>query len=364
MTADLLAKSSLLAPPSSRELPAVVPANQSEAARAKDAGSSKSVLILTPVFNDWKAAGLLLPQIDAALAIEGIEAELLIVDDGSTETRPTGWLSDAQAEALRAVRRIEVLELARNCGHQRAIAIGLAWIREHRPGVTVVICDSDGEDDPRDIPRLLARYEAEGRGKIVFAARARRSENWRFQLGYRVYQLLHWTLTGQRVRVGNFSVLPPRAVERLSVVSETWNHYAAAVFTSRIRYEMAPTARATRLDGESRMNFTALVLHGLSALSVFSHIIAVRLLIANCLLIVCTLLGLAAGWWWGAAGNLGGSPLSLALGLLLLAGLVQGTVVGAAFALLVLSGRQGTSFIPIRDYGYFVTQASCLYERP
>jgi glycosyltransferase involved in cell wall biosynthesis len=316
-----------------------------------------SLLILIPVFNEWDLLGTLLARIDAALAAADLHADVVLLDDGST-LEPDGlfWSPELPSEnspRFSALGSVEILRLARNLGHQRAISIGLAWASEQRPGRTVVVMDGDGEDNPADIPKLLARYTALNRKKIVFAARTRRMERWQFQLCYRIYQFGHLLLTGHRVRVGNFSVLPPAAVQQLAVISETWNHYAAAVFNSRLAYDMVPTPRDRRLGGRSRMNFTALVVHGLSALSVFSHIIGVRLLLASGLLMLAALAGLLLSplVTGGPA-----APSGWLIGLLawLLATLVQSVILGAAFVLLVLSGRQGTSFIPKRDYRYFV----------
>ena len=92
-------------------------------------------------------------------------------------------------------------------------------------------------------------------------------------------------LTGIPVRVGNFSVIPAAQLRRLVVVSELWNHYAAAVFKARTPKATVPTARAPRLAGRSRMNFVDLVTHGLSALSVHSELIGVRLLVVAAVLI-------------------------------------------------------------------------------
>ena len=43
-----------------------------------------SIVILIPVFNDWASLARLLPRLDAALADQGLEADVLVVDDGST----------------------------------------------------------------------------------------------------------------------------------------------------------------------------------------------------------------------------------------------------------------------------------------
>lgn len=319
--------------------------------------SVQPLLVLIPVFNDWEAVRQLLPLLSEALVDAGLSAEVLLLDDGSTlDCRQLGTLQN-----LRGLERVRVLELARNLGHQRAIAVGLAWVRDQCEGHAVIICDGDGEDHPADIPRLLREYQAQGRRKIIFAGRTRRHESWLFQACYRIYQVLHWTLTGYRVRVGNFSVLPPQAVARLAVISETWNHYAAAVFNSRLEYAIVPTPRGRRLGGVSRMNFTALVIHGLSALSVFSHVIGVRLLLATGAMAVATLAALVgvlalAYWQQGAAP----AWLPLLLGLLLLI-LAQQVIVASSFVLLVLSNRQGMSFLPLREYPFFVSRVLTIY---
>ena len=153
---------------------------------------------------------------------------VLVVDDGSIRERGDG----APWGPLEAIERMEVLTLRRNLGHQRAIAIGLAYIEARLEPEAVVVMDGDGEDDPRDIPRLLDRLRAEGGRKIVFAERSRRSESSTFRVFYWLYRQAHYVLTGQRVRVGNFSVIPRRRLISLVAVAEMWNHYAAAAFRS------------------------------------------------------------------------------------------------------------------------------------
>ncbi|QDV34061.1 glycosyltransferase [Tautonia plasticadhaerens] len=308
-----------------------------------------SLVVLIPVYNDWEALRRLLPELDRVLASSGLPADVLVVDDGSL-TDP-----DLGPGRYRAISRVDLLVLRRNLGHQRAIAIGLAYVADRLETCeTLVVMDGDGEDDPGDVPRMLERYRAEGGTKIVFADRTRRSESIRFRVFYQIYRLIHRLLTGFDVRVGNFSVIPRRVLESLSVVSELWNHYAAAAFNSRQPHCSIPTRRARRLHGEPRMNFVRLVVHGLSAISVHSELIGVRLLVVSFALILLDLVGVTAvvvvrlttdlaipGWATTAVG------ISLVL-------LAQAVMLALLFSFVTLSGRQGLTFLPIRDYGYFV----------
>jgi hypothetical protein len=316
-----------------------------------------ALLILIPIYNDWDAVFLLLADLDRVLAHTGVVADVLLVDDGSTV--PLSTQHDRTQWA--AIGRIDVLALRRNIGHQRAIAIGLAYAYEQRRPADVLVMDGDGEDAPADVPRLLARAsETEGRC-IVFAARHKRTERLVFRVFYQLFRLAHRALTGIPVRVGNFSVIPEALVGRLVVVSELWNHYAAAVFKSRLAHDSIPTARARRLSGHSQMNFVALVGHGLSALSVHADLIGVRLLVLAALatLGVAGLLALVIGirLW---------TPLAMpgwattAVGLLVLV-LFQSIAAAVFFIFLVLHGRSQPMFIPLRDYSFFVNGERMLY---
>jgi glycosyltransferase involved in cell wall biosynthesis len=302
-----------------------------------------------PVFDDWEAAALLLPLLSEALAEAGLKARVLLVDDGSIQS--ADGLGTVSTPAL---ERVDVLRLRRNVGHQRAIAIGLAYVEANLPCEAVVVMDSDGEDDPRDVPRLVEHMRSQTLDQIVFAERTRRSESWVFRLGYWSYCIVHRLLVGFGVRVGNFSVVPRVRLRQLTVVSELWNHYAAAVFRARVPFTTIPTRRVPRLTGSTKMNYTGLVTHGLSALSVHGEIMGIRLFLGSLVLGVLTVIALFTvvsirlgtdlaipGW---------ASTLSGLLGILLFLLAMS----AAVFTFVILSSRSGSWFLPARDYAYFV----------
>jgi len=316
----------------------------------RDVDSEEAPLVLMPVHNDWDAAAAVLRLLDAELARHSLSARVLIVDDGSTSPAPAGWCQ----EPFQAVRPVEILELRCNLGHQRALAVGLAFVEANRSCPAIVIMDGDGEDAPQDVPRLLERFAAEGGRAIVFAERTRRTEGLLFRWFYQAYRWLHWLLTGHRVRVGNFSVAPRALVSRLVASSDLWNHYAASVFKARLPYVTLPTPRAKRLAGQSRMNFVALVIHGLSAMSVFSDRIGVRLLMLSALVLALATAGLGAVLAirfttdWAIAGW-----ATTAAGILAIVAL-QGLMMMIVFIMVVLGGRGTAGFLPIRDHVYYV----------
>jgi polyisoprenyl-phosphate glycosyltransferase len=133
---------------------------------------SPTFSIVLPVMNEEE----LLPELHRRLAAvaDGLdgEAEIIFVDDGST---------DRSREVLKELRgrdpRVKLAFLSRNFGHQLAITAGL----DLASGDAVVIMDSDLQDPPELIPELVARWR-EG-FDVVYAVRARREGESRFKLG-------------------------------------------------------------------------------------------------------------------------------------------------------------------------------------
>jgi hypothetical protein len=253
------------------------------------------------------------------------------------------------------------LRLRRNLGHQRAIAIGLCFVQQERDCAAVLVMDADGEDKPEDVPKLIQRYLELHGTSVIFAERVRRSESATFRFFYQVYRVLHRALTGIAVKVGNFSILSRDHLSTLSVVSELWNHYAASVYKARLPVAMLPTSRGVRLAGKSRLNFVNLIVHGLSAISVFAETVGVRLMLAiGALMIVnLALVGLVVAVRVGTVLAIPGWATS-AVGLLLIIVLQMLTlVVGLTFS--VLFNRNSLTFLPTRDYRYFVGEVSTVY---
>jgi hypothetical protein len=307
-----------------------------------------------PVFNDWEALQQLLLRLDAVLRDHRLEADVLLVNDSSSEVVP----QDLCAPAYAAIRQVDLLALRRNVGNQRAIALGIAHVQGQMDCEALVIMDGDGEDDPKDVPRLLEALHEHNERCIVFAARMKRSESWLFLVFYHLYRLVHLLLTGISVRVGNFSIVPGAYLPRLVLLWELWNHYAAAVFKSRIPYRTLPTRRAPRLAGRSRMNFSGLVAHGLSAISVFSEVVGVRLLLANGVLALLVATVLAALLLLHVA-----VPAWVSQGIVLLTVfLAQGLMLGVVFVMVTLNSRSTISFLPLRDYAYFVESCQTISQ--
>jgi polyisoprenyl-phosphate glycosyltransferase len=315
-------------------------------------------VIMIPIFNDWDAAAVLLNDLDSTLAGHPMPVQVLLIDDGSTLPLPEGF-GKRQFTALRA---IDILRLRRNLGHQRAIAVGLVYVHQNIPCRAVVVMDGDGEDRPSDISLLAETFNREN-GSIIFAARAKRLERPLFRILYQVYRLVHRILTGDPVRVGNFSMIPFESLSRLVVVPEIWNHYAAAVIRARLRFKSIPISRGKRLVGKSKMNFIALLLHGLSAFFVYGDIVGARLLVGFVLALILEVAAVAIGL--GVRLTVSPSTRDLAIYVAAILGIIllQAIPIALILVFTVIGSRSNISFLPIRDCPYFVSGLQPLFPK-
>jgi glycosyltransferase involved in cell wall biosynthesis len=316
------------------------------------------IIIVMPVYEDWESAGMLCTAIDGCLsAFPRIAATILLVDDGSSKTQ-----GDHFPESVpQTIRSIKVLRLRRNLGHQRAIAVALAYVQQKMPGDAAVIMDADGEDRPEDIHRLVEAFEASADTVTVFAERGRRVESPSFKLFYGCYRLLHRILTGRTIRFGNFSLLPRQHMDSIVAYPELWNHYAAAVLKARLPYTTVRADRGRRLRGKSRMSFVGLTIHGLSALFAGYEIVSTRLLVGTAILALiffCLMLVVVGVRLFTHLAIPGWATFTAGL-LFILTTQSIATLLTITFS--VMMSRNSLGFLPIRDYEYFV--ADCVELR-
>jgi glycosyltransferase involved in cell wall biosynthesis len=129
-----------------------LPADTSSSSSPADpAGPPVALSVLIPVKDEAENVGPLAGELAAALGPMGVRYEVIFVDDGST---------DGTAARLREIQRedpehVRVAFLRTNCGQTAALSAAMDLAR----GEVLVPMDGDGQNDPADIPRLLAKLD-------------------------------------------------------------------------------------------------------------------------------------------------------------------------------------------------------------
>jgi hypothetical protein len=238
-----------------------------------------------PVFNDWQSVDTIIQEINLIhVGLPETLSKLVLVNDGSdiNENEITKIIKKSNID-------VEVINLKLNLGHQRSIAIGLCHIHDNHSYGKVIVMDSDGEDSPFDYIKLLDKQEMNS-NSIVVASRSKRQEKFWFRSLYWVFKLFFYILTGAKLNFGNFTLLNREHIRKLVLMSDLWNNYPSTIIKSKFNIIRVPIERSRRLFGKSKLNFISFILHGFGAISVFSEIAFIRMLILSfifsCILIV------------------------------------------------------------------------------
>jgi dolichol-phosphate mannosyltransferase len=148
-----------------------------------DSAKLPAVSVVVPVFNEEDNVSILQSELRTALA--GLDHEIVFVDDGST---------DRSAEKIERAPNVQIVRFEMNTGQSAALYAGIHAAR----GETIVMIDSDLQNDPADIPRLLA--EISRGADLVCGYRAKRKDTLTKRLTSRLANFVRSRFTKDYVR--------------------------------------------------------------------------------------------------------------------------------------------------------------------
>jgi len=216
--------------------------------------------VVAPVCNEEATIHEFYARVRAAL--EGINFELVLVDDGSTDGSPAAMGLLAAEDP-----RVRVVYLSRNFGHQTAITAGL----DNARGDAVVMIDADLQDPPELIPRMLDHWLSGT--DVVYAVREQREGESKFKLTtarwfYRMFDTL--AQVELHHNSGDYRLLDRRALDALLSMRER-NRFLRGM-TVWVGYTQAavPYARDARYAGETKYTLTRMLRFSLDAIVSFS----------------------------------------------------------------------------------------------
>lgn len=220
------------------------------------------VSVVAPVLNEEEILPLFIERVHEALA--GIEHEIVLVNDGSTDSTPELLDRTALSDP-----HLVVVHLSRNFGYQAAVTAGL----DHSSGDAVVTIDADLQDPPELIVDLL---EAWRRGSdVVYAVRQeRQGERWVKLATARWFSKLFTALAQLEVphNVGDFRLLDRRAVEAIGSMPERNRFLRGMTVWVGYTQSSVPYRRDARYAGETRYRWRTLLRLSMDAISSFSHL--------------------------------------------------------------------------------------------
>ena len=229
----------------------------------------KKFIILIPIYNDWKSAFRLLQNIDLQIAKWEAEVSVLIINDASTQKRPTTEISFSN------IRSTRIVNMKKKRGHARCYAAGLKFLTEKEDFDYAILMDGDGEDRPEEL-NLLYNKSSENPLKTITAERIKRSEGLLFKLLYESHKILTYLFTGKLIKFGNYSCLPKEVVVKLASEACIWSSFSGSVTKIISDRVSVSSIKGKRYFYPSQMNFFNLLIHSLSIIAVFRGSVIVR----------------------------------------------------------------------------------------
>jgi dolichol-phosphate mannosyltransferase len=231
------------------------------AARPLIADSLISVVL--PVYNETCVLEQLCQRLRLALTACNTTFELIFVDDGSRDGS-----SEALDRLARQFPEVRVVHLSRNFGHQAAIHAGLS----HAHGDAVVLMDSDLQDAPESIVRLLDSWQAGY--DVAYATRVSRKEGLGKRLMFAGFHRLLSSISNTPIPAdaGNFSVLDARVVRHVLDLAERDRYLPGLRSWVGFKQIGIPVERGSRYDNHPRVSLRGLFRLAKTAIFSFSSL--------------------------------------------------------------------------------------------
>ena len=220
------------------------------------------IVILIPVFNDFKSASKLIKEIDINISELKVEISVIVVNDASTEEKIL------ETKNLNNIKSLKLINMRNNRGHARCIASGLKHISENEDFDYVIPMDGDGEDRPEEIKNFVEKIKDNPKKSIV-GERVKRSEGLIFKICYFLHKIITYTFTGKFIKFGNFTCLTKETVKKLIEEKATWSSFSGSLAKTENNLIKSSSIRGSRYFGPSKMSFINLINHSLAIIAVF-----------------------------------------------------------------------------------------------
>lgn len=276
--------------------------------------ASPEISVVIPLFNEAESLPELHRQLTAALSAFGRTYELLFIDDGSRDESPAVLRQLAAADA-----RVRVLSFRRNFGKSAGLATGFRAARSQY----VISMDADLQDDPAEIPALIAKLEAGF--DLVSGWKKKRFDPLSKTIPSKLFNAVTSLLSGIRLHDFNCGLKAYRreVVKELPVYGELHRFLPVLAFKLGYRIAEIPVQHRARQFGKTKFGASRFVNGFFDLLTVLfiSDYNRAPLHLFGSIGLVCALAGLTinayltVGWLRGIW--IGNRPLLL-LGVLLL----------------------------------------------
>lgn len=236
------------------------------------------IIILTPTYFDIESFILLHGKIINSDLFLKYEIIFFLVDDSAG--------LDVSVRKIFQFNNVKIITPPYNLGHQSAIMFGLSKIYSIVTGNDLIVTiDSDLEDNPEDISRLVDSFEknsVQTENLVILAQRIKRQESIQFKVMYYCFRLFFGMLIGQNIKTGNFACFNKVVLDTILKHPYFQLCYSSTFLALKFNIVNVPCIRNKRPFGKSKMNLTALIGHGIRMCLPFFNTVTTRIFIFLC----------------------------------------------------------------------------------
>ncbi len=218
--------------------------------------------LVLPIFNEEEVLAGFHRQLSAAIESLPYRFRIFYINDGSSD-----GTAAVLEEICRGDRRVVVVELSRNFGHQAALTAGL----DRADGDYVISMDGDGQHPPELIGEMLSLADA-GYDAVITQRLEETGQSFLKKTTSRVFYRLINSIGNTRVLPGSadFRLLSRRFVEALRTMPEYHRFLRGMVAWAGFKSVILPFKPPTRLAGKSKYSFRKMVALCMDAVFSFS----------------------------------------------------------------------------------------------
>ncbi len=239
--------------------------------------NKKKHIILIPVFNDDQSLNKLLEKINEHLEnFTTFQTEIIILNDKSTEK------ITLENKKLKNFSKVSMLTVKKNLGSQKIIAVGLNYLRNIKDNFFVTVIDSDGEDNPFEIKKML-ELAIENIDYVITSNRKSRKESLIIKALYRLHLILTFIFSFKWITFGNFTTFSSININKILSDDNSWFAHSSSVIKN-CRIKRLYAKREKRYFGNSKLSLLKLIEHSIRVNAVFSD----RILISSLFYIIIT----------------------------------------------------------------------------
>ena len=221
----------------------------------------ETFVIISPCYNEEKGIFNFLKSLEKTLSGTEYHFHIIMVNDGSNDST-LEILKNFKIESSHI--KMDILNLKYNIGHQKCIKTGLAYAKNIKAKGYIVM-DSDGEDNPKAIKELVKKQAFD----IVFISRGKRKNTLAFKLGYMIYKIIFKMISKSSINFGNYTMISETILDRIYL--QNYVHYSAFLSKQNAIKELVVFDRESRIEGESKMKLSALIIHGIQSFIEYSE---------------------------------------------------------------------------------------------